>query len=352
MEPDLTRLRSPPAPSMPDDPAAPIPPDAWEAFLASCPGVHLLQTSAWGTLKATFGWDVARVRQGSAGAQVLFRRLPLGLHLAYVPMGPVGAWLPDLLPALDALCRSRRAFVLKIEPDSPDDPALAEHLTRHGFRRSPHAIQPPSTILVDLAADEDELLARMHPKTRYNIRLATKKGVRVRVWDDIEAFGHMMQETAARDRFAAHSPAYYQRAFELFRPSGACELLAAEVEGQAVAALMVFARGERAWYLYGASTGQERPRMPTYLLQWEAMRWARQRGCRTYDLWGIPDADERTLEAEFTARRDGLWGVYRFKRGFGGRIVRTIGPWDRPYHLPLYLAYRLLLRLPLRAGRT
>lgn len=337
---------------MSDDPVARIPSDIWEAFLASCPGSHLLQTSAWGALKATFGWDVERVRHGAAGAQVLFRSLAPGTRLAYVPKGPIGPWLPDLLPELDAMCRARRAFVLKVEPDAPEDPALAEQLISSGFRRSPHGIQPRSTIVVDLAGDEEHLLARMHPKTRYNIRLAQKRGVRVRPWDDLETFALMIQETARRDGFAAHNPAYYRRAFELFRPGGACELLVAEVQGRAVAALMVFAHGERAWYLYGASTALERPRMPTYLLQWEAMRWARQRGCRTYDLWGIPDVDERTLESEFLVRRGGLWGVYRFKRGFGGRIVRAIGAWDRPYHMPFYLAYRLLYRLALRAGRT
>jgi Uncharacterized protein involved in methicillin resistance len=85
----------------------------------------------------------------------------------------------------------------------------------------------------------------------------------------------------------------------------------------------VFARGRRAWYVYGASNDQERNRMPTYLLQWEAMRWARARGAEEYDLWGVPDADEETLEAHFTERSDGLWGVYRFKRGFGGQVKRA-----------------------------
>lgn len=330
---------------MADDAAALLSSDAWEAFLASFPDAHLLQTSAWGALKVAFGWDAVRLRRGPAGAQVLFRRLTPGLQLAYVPKGPVGTWLPDLLPDLDALCRSRRAFLLKLEPDSCEDPAIAEQLTRYGFRPAPHTIQPRSTLIVDLAGDDEQLLARMHPKTRYNIRLAQKKGVHVRPWDDPIAFARMLQETARRDGFAAHSPAYYQRVFELFRPGGACQLLVAEVAGQPVAALMAFARGSRAWYLYGASTAHERPRMPTYLLQWEAMRWARQRGCRSYDLWGIPDADEAVLETEFTTRRDGLWGVYRFKRGFGGRIVRGLGAWDRPYSPLLYLAYRLLFRM-------
>ena len=105
-------------------------------------------------------------------------------------------------------------------------------------------------------------------------------------------------------------------------------MLVAEVETEPVAAIMVFRRGERAWYFYGASTNRHRERMPTYLLQWEAMRWAKANGCTSYDLWGIPDADEETLEAEFTQRSDGLWGVYRFKRGFGGQVTRTMGAWD------------------------
>ncbi|MEW6569112.1 MAG: peptidoglycan bridge formation glycyltransferase FemA/FemB family protein [Chloroflexota bacterium] len=324
--------------------------DRWDAFLASFPDAHLLQTTAWGELKAAFGWEAVRLQRGSAGAQVLFRRLATGLQLAYVPKGPVGEWLPDLLPDIDAVCRARRAFALKIEPDSPDEPSRVELLAQHGFRPSSHTIQPRRTLIVDLRGDEDSLLARMHPKTRYNIRLAQKKGVRVRPWDDLPAFARMMHETAARDRFAAHAPAYYQRAFDLFRPTGACELLVAEVEGQPVAALMVFAHGRRAWYFYGASTAHERPRMPAYLLQWEAMLWARARGCSQYDLWGIPDVDEETLEAEFTSRRDGLWGVYRFKRGFGGKVVRNSGAWDRPYNPVVYKAYDWFLKAAGRAG--
>jgi len=105
------------------------------------------------------------------------------------------------------------------------------------------------------------------------------------------------------------------------------------------AGLMVFAHGRRAWYFYGASASDHRDRMPTYILQWEAMRWARAHGCTEYDLWGVPDADEDTLENEFSERSDGLWGVYRFKRGFGGRLCRSAGPWDRIYQPVLYKFY-------------
>jgi lipid II:glycine glycyltransferase (peptidoglycan interpeptide bridge formation enzyme) len=118
-----------------------------------------------------------------------------------------------------------------------------------------------------------------------------------------------------------------------------CELLVAEYEGRPLAALMVFGRGKRAWYFYGASSDEARNLMPTYLLQWEAMLWAKSKSCIEYDLWGVPDENEATLEANFETRRDGLWGVYRFKRGFGGELRRAAGASDRVYNLPLYHLY-------------
>ncbi len=120
--------------------------------------------------------------------------------------------------------------------------------------------------------------------------------------------------------FGVHSRDYYQRAYELFQPRGECILLLAEYQGEPISALMAFSRGQRAWYFYGASGNAHRERMPTYLLQWEAMRWARARGCLSYDLWGVPDYDESYLETHFSERSQGLWGVYRFKRGFGGQL--------------------------------
>jgi peptidoglycan pentaglycine glycine transferase (the first glycine) len=158
----------------------------------------------------------------------------------------------------------------------------------------------------------------------------------------------MMQVTGGRDGFGVHSLEYYRRAFELFHPAGACELLVAEFEGKPLAALMVFAHGRRAWYVYGASNDEERNRMPTYLLQWEAIRWAKARGCEEYDLWGVPDENEETLESNFESRNDGLWGVYRFKRGFGGEIRRAAQALDRVYNPLLYKLY--LWRMAGREG--
>jgi peptidoglycan pentaglycine glycine transferase (the first glycine) len=308
------------------------------------PDCHLLQTPEWGILKSSFGWSICHVIEGDYGAQVLFRLLPMNLKLAYIPMGPIGDWLPDLLPALDTICSDEGAFMLKIEPDHPWDEDMAGKLNQTGFRVSTQTIQPPRTILVDLEGDEDAILGRMKQKTRYNIRLAGRKGVIVRPWDDIATYAAMTQETAERDAFGAHNQAYFQTAYDLFHLTGMCELLVAEVEGEPVAALMVFAHGRRAWYLYGASRDTHREKMPTYLLQWEAMRWAKSKGCQVYDLWGIPDADENSLEAQFTSRSDGLWGVYRFKRGFGGTVSRTMGAWDRIYNPFVYGLYQAAAR--------
>jgi lipid II:glycine glycyltransferase (peptidoglycan interpeptide bridge formation enzyme) len=180
----------------------------------------------------------------------------------------------------------------------------------------------------------------MKQKTRYNIRLAEKKEIRIIESNRVDIFNELMHATGERNAFGIHEDCYYQRAYELFKPDGLCTLLLAMYEDNPLAGLMVFKHGKRAWYLYGASNDQERNRMPTYLLQWAAMQWAKRQGCEEYDLWGIPDAPEDVLEKDFTSRNDGLWGVYRFKRGYGGEIKRTAGAWDKVYNTPLYLAYR------------
>lgn len=313
----------------------------WDEFLAQQPEAHLLQTRSWGEVKSAFGWSPAWVSNGKAGAQILFRRLPLGFTIAYIPKGPVGADWAALWPEIDDLCRQQRAIFLKIEPDAwePVETKLASAFG--GFTPSA-PIQPRRTVIVSLEGSEDDWLARMKQKTRYNIRLAARKDVKVQESHDFDAFYRLMQLTGERDRFGVHSRAYYQRTLEIFGTREQCALLTAAYEDRPLAALMVFYSGSRAWYLYGASSDEERNRMPTYLLQWEAMRWAARHGCREYDLYGIPDVDEATLEREFAGRGDGLWGVYRFKRGFGGAVCRSVGAWDRVYQPLLYRAYRLI----------
>ena len=324
----------------------------WDEFVHAHPHGHVLQTEAWGRLKAQFGWQAQTVQSGEQGALVLFHRLPLGFTLAYIPRGPLADWnqpaqVEALMRELDSVCRARRAICLKWEPDLPDTPACADSLLALGFRPSPHTVQPRRTLVVNLSGSEADILARMKQKTRYNIGLAAKKEVTARAATsaaDVETFITLMRETGTRDQFGTHAAEYYRQAYALFHPAGQCELFLAEYNSTALAGVMAFALGERAWYFYGASSNRERNRMAPYLAQWEAMRWAKAHGALTYDLWGVPDEDEAALEAEFETRHDGLWGVYRFKRGWGGTLVRTIGAWDKVYNPALYRAYLLYLR--------
>lgn len=309
----------------------------WNQFLSTHPNAHLLQTGEWGELKSAFGWKPVRVVDEKSGVQILFRKLPLGFTVGYIPKANID---PSFWPEIDFVCRQNHAVFLKVEPDFWEDPQTSQlPMANARSRISPHNIQPPRTVVIHIKDSEEQILAHMKQKTRYNIRLAEKKGVTVRAWDDIATFYKMMVLTGQRDRFGVHSLEYYRRAYELLHPKQMGELLLAEYDGKPLAALFVARYGNRAYYLYGASTDEERNRMPTYLLQWEAMKWAKACACEEYDLWGVPDEDEATLEADFETRRDGLWGVYRFKRGFGGELMRAVQAMDRVYNPLLYWAY-------------
>lgn len=313
----------------------------WDDFYAQFPQAHFLQSGAWGELKSRFGWRVKRVIHKNSGAQLLFRPLPFGYSVAYLAKGPLGDELA-FYSEIDTYCRDERAVFLKIEPDHLEEDQQANTPNLDPLVTS-KPVQPRRTVTVNLDGSEEEILGRMKQKTRYNIRLAEKKDVVVSPSSDIDAFHKMALVTAKRDAFGVHSLAYYRAFYELFYQDGRCELLTAYYNQQPLASLFVLAKGDRAYYLYGASSDLERNRMPAYLIQWEAMKWAKARGCRSYDLWGIPDLEEEELEASFLDKEshNGLWGVYRFKRGFGGEVQRSVGAWDRVYRPGLYKLYSL-----------
>jgi len=335
--------------------------EEWDNFTRRSRYGHILQSSLWGKLKEGFGWRARRIlllKDGLplAGAQILFRPLLPGLPkpvVAYIPKGPILP--PDeseaarlLLDAIHACAKEEGAVFLKVEPDWLDSPQAEAILKSWGFIPA-RTIQPRSTIVLDITLSEEEILARMKHKTRYNIKLASKKGVKVRPGslDDVPTFYQLMVITSKRDRFGIHTLGYYRRALELFAPSGDGILLMAEYEGEPLAGLMAFKWGDRAFYMYGASSDRHRNLMPNHLLQWEAILWARREGCVTYDLWGIPDEVGREPERyqdELPERVGGLWGVYRFKRGFGGKVIRYVGAWDWVYSPLWYSLYKLALR--------
>jgi lipid II:glycine glycyltransferase (peptidoglycan interpeptide bridge formation enzyme) len=250
----------------------------------------------------------------------------------YVPKGPVldygdGALLKHVLDWLETTARRRRALFIKIDPDvevgSPEGRHTLTTLRSHGWCRSQEQIQFQNTVLLDLTPSLDSLLMGMKSKWRYNVRLAERRGVTVRhgTRDDLPLLYDMYEDTASRAGFVIRPEAYYHDAWGSFMQSGLAQPLIAEVEQQPVAMVIVYRFGERAIYMYGASLTDHRDKMPNNLLQWEAMQWAKEHGCTVYDMWGAPDELDES---------DPMWGVYRFKKGFGGEFVEHIGAWDYP----------------------
>ncbi len=330
----------------------------WNRSLLALPAPHLLQTWEWGAAKAQTGWEARRWLWWTpndrpvAAASLLLRRLHprLPLAVAYVPKGPLMDWsdptlVEHVLGELEAEARRGRALFLKIDPDvcpeSPEGQRATTLLQARGWRPSSEQIQFRNTALLNIAADEPALLAAMKPKWRYNLRLAERRGVRVRRGDldDLPGFYALYVETGARDGFLVRPYSYYAHTWSTFmQPADAdapvAHLLLAEVENETVAGLMLFRFGATAWYIIGASSDHHRQAMPNYLLQWEAIRLARAHGCTTYDLWGAPDELSET---------DPLWGVWRFKEGMGARFAPHIGAWDFPSSAMGYWGYTVLM---------
>lgn len=326
-------------------------PRAWNDGLLCLPNPHVLQTWEWGAFKERQGWQAIHylweVRGiPCAAALALLRRpgrLPFGMM--YLPKGPILPWedaslLQRVLADLEAAARKVGAGFLKIDPDveedTPEGEAVIATLRARGWRPSAEQVQFRNTLLLDLSPPPDDLLARMKPKWRYNIRLAQRKGVTVRpgTMADLPLLYQMYQETSVRDRFVIRPEEYYRDAWGSLMSAGLAQPLIAEVEGEPVAMVMLFRFGQRAWYMYGASRSLHREYMPNHLLQWEAIRWAQAQGCTGYDLWGAPERSDES---------DPMWGVYRFKAGFGARPVRYIGAWDFPVHPIFYHLYTVLI---------
>ncbi|MGZ9164613.1 MAG: lipid II:glycine glycyltransferase FemX [Anaerolineales bacterium] len=354
--------------------------NSWNSIISKLPNPHFLQTHEWGQVKALYGWtplyavwtddgrfsvfkdtDNWSVNTGYsiAACLILKKTIPMGglsarLSILYAPKGPLLDWTNEslrdrVLDDLQSFAKKQGAIFLKMDPDvvlgrgvpaGEDDvvdnggQAVMSELKQRGWRSSSDQIQFRNTVLINLKPSEEEMLARMKQKTRYNIRLAEKKGVVVRIGTprDLPMLYKMYAETSVRDGFVIRDEGYYQTVWQTFMSSKepTCEPLIAEVNGESVAAIFVFYFVGSAYYVYGMSHSSHREKMPTYLLQWEAMKRAKAKGCSLYDLWGAPDVFDES---------DSMWGVYRFKEGFGGKVVRTLGAWDFAPNLVWYKMY-------------
>jgi lipid II:glycine glycyltransferase (peptidoglycan interpeptide bridge formation enzyme) len=338
----------------------------------------LLQSGFWGAFRERLGWRARAFRCSYSGREfrllLLIRRLGPGMELAYVPHGPESGepviererFLLDLAEALRphlARCLFLRYDLPWAEEGLGNLPSALQDF--RNLHKASMDIQPPSTVILDLAAGEEQLLAEMKSKTRYNVRLAVKKGVEISIVRSgpVQAPGQagaqehgrgnsaaagpeqldsalaewyrLYEETARRDRITLHREQYYRTLFSLAGSygAGAAELylLSARHEGELLAGIIVAVKGDGAWYLYGASSNRKRNLMPSYALQWRAVRLARERGCRFYDLFGVPPSDDP---------RHPMHGLFRFKTGFGGRVVNRPGCYDVALRPLLYRLYR------------
>jgi peptidoglycan pentaglycine glycine transferase (the first glycine) len=340
----------------------------WNTLIAQIPRAHILQTTEWGAVKKTIGWEpIFRSwfldnQTLFAAAMILQRSLPIRgfaakFHVLYAPKGPLLKDWEDsraytqVIHDLEELGKSSNGVFLKIDPDVPlayglpgsDEDVIDEVgnnvtaiLSSHGWIPSREQVQFRNTIEIDLAPDLDTLLDQMKQKTRYNIRLAQRKGVSIRQGNkkDLAILFQMYAETSIRDGFVIRDQAYYLNNWNTFIESKMLDILVAEVDGEPVAGLLLYHFAKTAWYMHGMSRNLHRDKMPSYLLQWAAIQRAKSLGCTRYDLWGAPD--------QFS-EADHMWGVYKFKEGLGGKIIRNIGAWDYPIRPSLYKLYIQIL---------
>lgn len=340
----------------------------WDQLVGSHPHDHLLQRWGWGDLKGDFGWKALRLAvvgapdpaDGAssapvAAAQILIRR-SFGLAVCYVPRGPLFSGDPALdavlLSTLRTVARRERAAFLRLEPnllESSAEAGVAHSMLQIGGYRVAEPLQPRTSIHLDLSPPPERLFAAFSKGHRADVRRAERGGVIVRTGTtlaDLDAFYQIMQQTAARAEFAIHSREYYRKAWEI--GGDGARLLIASLKGEDVAAFLIFGLGSEGQYMYSGANDAGLKSGANHLLQWHAIQWTRSQGCRRYDLWGIPEAIGRMVsepesereQAEQRAKSDPLYGAYRFKKGWGGDVVRYLPAYDQVYLAPAYWFWR------------
>ncbi len=337
--------------------------DGWNETVNQFSKAHFLLSEEWAEIKGAVGWQPIPIiwedekKDLAACALVLEKRIRIGpvnlpYAILYAPKGPLLDWeneklVTQVFADLEGLAIKRKSIFIKIDPDvqlgriaAQDEDLkinikgekIKQLLQNRKWQFSHDQIQFKNTVLIDLSNDLERIQGEMKPKTRYNIRLAAKKGVTVRTAEinELPVIYKIYAQTAIRDGFTIRNEQYYLNVWKKFISSGLCDVLVAEIDGEITAGLILFYFGENAYYVYGMSTNTHRNLMSTYLIQWEAILRAKQRGKRIYDLWGAPDV---------LAESDSMWGVYRFKRGLGGEFISTLGAWDfvgRPIWMKIY----------------
>ena len=317
--------------------------EEYEAFVAAHPKGHFLQSHAWSKQKPEWTWEgiIVRAEDGAirGAMSVLIRRAPsLPYSIMYAARAPVcdihdKATLAELLDGAKKLASKYRAYVFKLDPDVVlTDTEFADIMTSLGFRhrdtgKNFSGIQPRFVFRLGVEGrDTEELMASFHSKTRYNIRVAERKGVEVKLCglEAVGDFSDMMLETGVRDGFVVRNREYFENMLKNLGEN--CRLYMAYSGDIPIAGTLAIHYGDKVWYLYGASSNKYRNFMPNYLLQWHMIQWAVELGCRIYDFRGVSgDLSEDNP----------LYGLYRFKKGFNGDLVEFCGEYDYIFNKPV-----------------
>lgn len=294
----------------------------------------LLQSKIWAKIKQKVGWQCFEID----GVQILKKDLLAGKSFLYIP--EVG-WqkiqpIKKFREKLDRLAKKENAIFARLEILVEESEDKINQIKKQGFQKAFEEIQPEDRQWIDLSQAEDEILAAMKPKGRYNIRLAIRKGVKVFQKTDkkaIDILYGLYAQTAKREDFAPRSKEYfYTLASELF-PTHSAAVFVALYQGRPLAAILVTFYEKIASYLYGGSSSEHRELMAPYLAHWEAIRQAKKRGCKIYDLLAIAPEDQPAHK---------FAGLTRFKQQFGGKAIKLLGSWDRVYSRSLYLTFKAL----------
>ncbi len=286
----------------------------------------ILQSWAWGDFQHSLDRKVIRLAglNGSgeivAAALLIQNELHFEYNYLYCPRGPVlsestpGA-MQEMAAAMKEVAKDEQSFMIRLDP--PMSSAALLQFNVSGLRPSGYQLQPKCVFMIDIAGAEEEMLNAMKQKTRYNIGLAKKRGVQIRMSteiSDIEPFWQLIKETTARDGFAPHPKEHYKKMIENLAPDGMIKLFLAEYDGKVVAAALVSFFGGVATYLHGASSDMYRDVMAPYLLQWEAILEAKRLGCTRYDFGGVNGESYVNKKWE---------GITRFKLGFNQTAIPT-----------------------------
>jgi lipid II:glycine glycyltransferase (peptidoglycan interpeptide bridge formation enzyme) len=324
----------------------------WNDFVSASEYCNITQSYEWGELGPFLEARTMRVGvldddgKLCAAMLIIITRAPLiRRSYFYAPRGPVindpsSPALTVLFNFVKAEARKQGAFMLKIEPGADDENEIwLAALQRHGLRSVPYAVHIRNEWVLNIQPEEKEILSGMKEKWRYNIRLAGRKGVTVRRGEgqaDLDAFYKIYETTSERDEFFIHNKTFYEEIMRLYSQDDRFALFLAEYEGQPIAGIIVLRYGRWSWYMYGASSNEHRNLMPNHLLQWNGMQWAKAHDCWYYNFRGIPEVLEEGQE---------LWGVYVFKRGFGGYAIRALETHDLVFQPVVYAIYMRLLEI-------